>query len=113
MGRHQVGARSELRACAWLIEQGYEVFRNVCSHGPIDIVAIKDGVVLKIDVKTKQYGQRLPVLLQAQHDLGVVGLIVDVYGNCEIVTDYSTRGSKGPRRGSKIPPPILTVVDPG
>jgi hypothetical protein len=37
------GARSELVACAWLLCQGYEVFRNVSQHGLMDIIAIKDG----------------------------------------------------------------------
>jgi hypothetical protein len=37
-GKH-VGARSELIACEWLLAQGYEVFRNVSAHGPIDIIA--------------------------------------------------------------------------
>lgn len=45
------GAHAELRACAWLLEQGYEVFRNVSSHGKIDLVAIKDGEVRFFDVK--------------------------------------------------------------
>ena len=47
-----IGTNTELKAAAWLLEQGYEVFRNVSSHGEIDLVAIKDGIVRKIDVKT-------------------------------------------------------------
>jgi Holliday junction resolvase-like predicted endonuclease len=46
------GDHAELLASAWLLEQGYEVFRNVSSTGPIDIVAIKPGEILQIDVKT-------------------------------------------------------------
>ena len=46
------GARSELLACAWLLAQGYDVFRNVSQHGRVDIVAIKDGHVTFLDVKT-------------------------------------------------------------
>ena len=46
------GARSELLACAWLLAQGYDVFRNVSQHGRVDIVAIKSGVVTYLDVKT-------------------------------------------------------------
>jgi hypothetical protein len=29
--------------CAWLLRQGYEVYRNVSQHGLIDMIAIKDG----------------------------------------------------------------------
>jgi hypothetical protein len=54
-GKHR-GAESELKACAWLLEQGYEVFRNVSAFGVIDIVAIKDGVVRCIDVKSTAQG---------------------------------------------------------
>ena len=47
------GAISELRATTFLLEQGFEVFRNISQHGSIDIIAIsKDGTLLKIDVKT-------------------------------------------------------------
>ena len=46
------GALAELRATTWLLERGYEVFRNVSQHGPIDIVAIREGETLLLDVKT-------------------------------------------------------------
>jgi hypothetical protein len=29
--------------CAWLLRQGYEVYRNVSQHGLIDMIAIKDS----------------------------------------------------------------------
>ena len=46
------GAYCELLASAWLLNQGYEVYRNVSQHGAADLVAIApDEVVLKIDVK--------------------------------------------------------------
>jgi len=51
-GKHR-GTETELRACAWLLAEGYEVFRNVSPFGPIDIVAIKAGIVRFIDVKTR------------------------------------------------------------
>ena len=54
-GKHR-GAESELRACAWLLKQGYEVFRNVSSHGIIDIVAVKQGIATYIDVKSTEHG---------------------------------------------------------
>ena len=48
------GAHSELAACVWLLEQGFEVFRNVSQHGTTDIVAIKYDCIWRIDVKTAQ-----------------------------------------------------------
>jgi Holliday junction resolvase-like predicted endonuclease len=49
-----LGATTELKACAWLLEQGFEVFRNVSYTGPVDIVVLdkQDGKLFKIDVKT-------------------------------------------------------------
>lgn len=48
------GAISELTACSWLLEKGYEVFRNVSQHGVADLVAINRETqeILQIDVKT-------------------------------------------------------------
>lgn len=46
------GAASELIALIWLLNEGYEVFRNVSAHGIADMIAVKDGEMLKIDVKT-------------------------------------------------------------
>lgn len=45
---------SELKAKIWLLEQGYEVFRNVKSSGPADLLAwnVEKNHILKIDVKT-------------------------------------------------------------
>jgi hypothetical protein len=49
--RKHKGARNELAAIVWLLDQGYEVFRNVSAHGSIDVIAVKDGEVTRIDVK--------------------------------------------------------------
>jgi Holliday junction resolvase len=46
------GASSELIATLWLLDQGYDVFRNISAHGKVDIVAIRDGEITLIDVKT-------------------------------------------------------------
>jgi hypothetical protein len=49
--KHQ-GARSELVACVWLLDNGYEVFRNVSPCGD-DLVAISaEGEIIRLDVKT-------------------------------------------------------------
>jgi hypothetical protein len=46
------GAASELIACADLLYRGYEVFRSVSAHASCDMVALKDDIVLRIEVKT-------------------------------------------------------------
>lgn len=46
------GDLSECKALVWLWEQGYEVFTNAGCTGDIDMIAIKDGVTIHIDVKT-------------------------------------------------------------
>lgn len=51
----RVGDMSEIVATLWLLKQGFEVFRNVGSDGPADLVALdrETGAVTKIDVKTR------------------------------------------------------------
>lgn len=49
-----VGTHGELLSCAWLIGQGFDVFRNVSPAGPADIV-VRDrdtGETVAVDVKT-------------------------------------------------------------
>lgn len=55
-----IGAWGEVRAVLWLLEAGYDVYRNVSPHGEVDIVAIRDGRVRKIDVKGVALGQKPP-----------------------------------------------------
>lgn len=51
--RKHKGARNELAACVWLMDQGYEVFRNVSYFGDVDLVAIKGDELIRLDVKTQ------------------------------------------------------------
>ena len=51
------GAWAELIASAWLLEKNYEVFRNVCGTGWVDLVAWKEGKVTLIDVKLVCVGE--------------------------------------------------------
>lgn len=83
LGVNRIGTISELKACAWLLEQGYSVFRNVSHHGMIDIVALKADEILYLDVKTG-HGK----LSHAQYHLGVKMIIVAANGNCRIANDY-------------------------
>jgi Holliday junction resolvase-like predicted endonuclease len=49
--RHK-GAQSELIGAAYLLDQGYAVFRNVSAHGIIDLVGVKNGIAEFFDVKS-------------------------------------------------------------
>ena len=46
------GDFAEYYAVTWLWDNGYTVFHNAGCSGPIDMIAIKDGEVKLIDVKT-------------------------------------------------------------
>ena len=89
------GGWAELVACAWLLELGYEVFRNVSAVGPIDMVAIKGKETLLIDVKhtnvkvTKkgQFAASGPVLKPHQRKKGVIPLYVSADGICSFSLD--------------------------
>jgi hypothetical protein len=85
-----LGAHSELTAAAWLLAQGYEVFRNVCAVGLVDIVAWKDGETLLLDVKA-QSAPSPHVLTKAQRKAGVKVLSVLPDGSCVIarIADFT------------------------
>lgn len=88
MHRKHHGARGEMMACIWLLNNGYEVFRNISAHGEIDLVAIKDQEILKLDVKSSiklDKGARF-LLKDSQVKNGVVPIYVFSNGECRI--DY-------------------------
>ena len=80
--RTERGTYCEVVACAWLLKNGYDVFRNVSPHGPIDLVAVKEGVSLFFDVKSATTG--FPSKTLEQHRLGVRILSVRPDGSCEM-----------------------------
>ena len=53
------GDVAELKAAAWLMEQGFFVFTNVSKSGAIDLIAVREKlgncVIYPIDVKTLNY----------------------------------------------------------
>lgn len=47
------GAINELEAAAWLISEGYEVFRNLAPVGKADLIIWKKGIIpILVDVKS-------------------------------------------------------------
>ena len=87
-----IGGYSELVAAAWLLETGYEVFRNVCAHGAVDLIAYRDGKTSYIDVKTVQVGVNGQGVIRIsaggklkpdQVKLGVRALYVTTDGVCD------------------------------
>ena len=94
----KVGDLLELKAVCWLLEQGYEVFRNDCSTGPIDIIALnlETNEILKIDVKTThlcadQKRIRIPELKELQVKLGVKILTFNKKINDWVFVDGKTK----------------------
>lgn len=80
MNKKHMGARSELIACAWLLENGWEVFRNVSQFGLVDLIGMKDGRTVYFDVKTcRAHPQKLSM---AQQAMGVKPLYVFPDGGC-------------------------------
>jgi hypothetical protein len=92
--RKHKAARAELLACAWLLQQGYEVFRNVSLSGFIDIIAYKNGETLKLDVKSIHPTMKLPPILsddQMLNNIMIIGVFND--GHCEIISPRWKQGS--------------------
>lgn len=50
--RKRMGAVSELRASAHLLAQGYDVYRSVADRASFDLVAHRDGQLIRVEVKT-------------------------------------------------------------
>src|SRR5262249_30883464 len=77
---------AKLFACAWLLEKGCDVFRNVSGHGLVDIVAIQGANVFFFDVKS--VGTNKPdssrILSEEQSALGVLALWVEPDGSCHV-----------------------------
>ena len=47
----RIGDINELKACTWLLEKGYEVYKNISSTGKVDIVIFKDSKYIPIQIK--------------------------------------------------------------
>jgi Holliday junction resolvase-like predicted endonuclease len=52
IGTGKKGAIAEIRAAIWLVEQGFDVYRNVMPNGVFDLIAIRGDEILKVDVTT-------------------------------------------------------------
>jgi Holliday junction resolvase-like predicted endonuclease len=95
------GGRNELIACAWLLNQGYEVFRNVCDCGEIDVIGLKDGKITFFDVKSAQLrkdGTLSPTRLsQDQVDRDVKALYITPQETC--IIDWAPIGLHASRAG--------------
>jgi len=82
------GGHSELMACAWLLSNGYEVFRNVSQHGEIDIIALRGGKVFYLDCKyvaVATYGKtKRPLLPKDRILMGILPIYVWEDGTVEI-----------------------------
>ena len=54
----RVGDTAEYYVTTWLWDNGYEVFRNAGCTGSVDLIAVKNGVPVYIDVKSKNSSKR-------------------------------------------------------
>jgi|TARA_R100001510_G_C7593630_1_gene162518 Holliday junction resolvase-like predicted endonuclease len=55
---NRLGDIAEFYVTTWLWDEGYEVFRNAGCTGAIDLVALRNGVPVFIDVKSKNTDTR-------------------------------------------------------
>jgi hypothetical protein len=96
------GAQAELIACAYLLGEGYEVFRNISPCGSADIIACKGSELRRIDVKSGTYH---PQLTEVQRQDGVVILYVAADGGCEFDFEREQRYAASVRARSLASPP--------
>lgn len=85
----KIGQVVEYKAIAWLLLQGYEVFKNVTYHGPVDLIALdpETKAIKLVDVKKVVDGSRKttkvshPKISDVQRSLGVAPLFYDEKNN--------------------------------
>ena len=84
LSTHKKGGLRELKLCAYLIEKGYEVFRNVTADGFIDLVAVNkntmdvhyiDSKSPIISMKDGSLNNKLGILSDEQKQKGVKAVI--------------------------------------
>ena len=46
------GDINEINVCSLLLKDGYEVFKNICCTGPVDLILMKDNKITLVDVKS-------------------------------------------------------------
>jgi Holliday junction resolvase-like predicted endonuclease len=82
------GDYAEIIACSWLLKEGYEVFRNISSKGPIDIIGWKNGETFLFDVKSAHNNSpvRKNTLTEEQVKMDVKVLVVNKDNTCKIYT---------------------------
>ena len=68
------GDIAEYYAITWLWDNGYEVFKNAGCNGPVDMIALKDGEITLIDVKSNT---TKACRSKEQKELGVIFLSCD------------------------------------
>lgn len=95
MEQKHIGAHNELVATCWLLQHGYEVFRNVSPHGYVDIIGMKEGKLTLFDVKKASIlsnGEPTELKLRAEQiALGVKLLMVFGEGyECRVVDEPKT-----------------------
>lgn len=52
MKQTKKGHFAELVAAAILTKNNYDVFHPLQGHGPVDLIAVKDGEIILLDIKT-------------------------------------------------------------
>ena len=83
MNSNRKGDFAEFYAVTWLWDNGYEVFLNAGRTGAVDMIAMKDGETVLVDVKTAVYDPAVDKCTQRrvrtdeQKKLGVVFLSFD------------------------------------
>jgi len=64
VGTGTQGAIGELVVCVDLLRRGYDVYRAMSPSCPCDLVAIKDGVTYRVEVKTARYNSAGQIALR-------------------------------------------------
>lgn len=67
MHTKRIGTQGELLVCQDLIARGYDIFTHIGDYSVIDVVALKDGKFLRLQVKTNLNTSKGVIRVSSQH----------------------------------------------
>lgn len=82
------GAASELRACAHLLAQGWDVYRSESPAAPFDLVAHRAGVMLRIEVKSTTWTRGSVTFCWPKNEDWDLLIVVDDSGVCSEIRTH-------------------------
>lgn len=105
------GAASELFTCAYLLAKGYHVFRSESPSCPFDLIAYREGVYARVEVKSlSRKTEFAPTFTWPSNDEWDLLIVVDEDGSCIEVQSHDQHEARKVIRQALGLRPIHQVI---